>query len=146
MQAPAPMVLLLHQGCRSGAPPTFVCTTGASPSSRHRHHACLLRRGRTPAKKEGGTLGRSRPIAAMLKSVRCQAGSRLRRVGEEAAAPPCIDPRERGLLLQIYSRERRERVERLRIRIPRWDLAGIWRVRRWAEVLGRTGQRRLASG
>jgi hypothetical protein len=30
--------------------------------------------------------------------------------------------------------------------IPRQDLAGIWRVRRWAEVLGRTGQRGLASG
>jgi hypothetical protein len=30
--------------------------------------------------------------------------------------------------------------------IPHRDLAGIWRVRRWAEVLGRTGERGLASG
>jgi hypothetical protein len=126
VRSPAPMVLLLRQGCPSGTPPVLVSTTGASPSSRNRHDAGLLRRGHTPVEEEGAASGREM-VRHCYGQVRAMLGREppLPRRGRSCRAT-CLDPWERESLLHpICSQERRERVESCRIR-PRIYHAGIW--------------------
>jgi hypothetical protein len=148
VRAPAPMVMLLRQGCPSGTPPALVSTTGASPSSRNCRHTGLLQHGHTPIEEEGPhregagpPLLWSSPCDARQGAASAASRKELSRhlprsVGKREPPAPDLLPGEEGEGAELSDPAED---------IPRRDLAGIWRVRRGRRCSG-ARERGLASG